>query len=121
MNDKRLNLPLRHTAFRRPAGGQLYNRVATWTYDGKGRLIQASTGDGTAMEPVFFAYGAPAAPGDLLEALAACGFDASADGEGIAVEAPAADVRLGLLLLAHGWAAAEPGSADTRTRVAPLS
>ncbi|RNL78630.1 coenzyme F420-0:L-glutamate ligase [Nocardioides marmorisolisilvae] len=74
-------------------------------------------------------FGAPAATGDLLDALASCGFAARADDDGVLVDVAADDVRLGLLLLAHGWQALpripagihSNGSAETATRVAPLS
>jgi coenzyme F420-0:L-glutamate ligase/coenzyme F420-1:gamma-L-glutamate ligase len=70
-------------------------------------------------------FGAAAATADLLDALATCGFDAGSGEDGTWVAAPAGDLRLGLLLLAHGWqtvpAAAGDGSADTRTLLAPLS
>jgi coenzyme F420-0:L-glutamate ligase/coenzyme F420-1:gamma-L-glutamate ligase len=74
------------------------------------------------------AFGAPATRNDLLEALAACGFDPQADqGDQSAatVAATAVDPRLAVLLHAFGWGCAEtvpdPGSADIRTRLTPLS
>jgi len=79
-------------------------------------VVAALSGDRTG-------FGAPASVGDLIEALAACGFDARddrADGGGVSVDADADDVRLGVLLLALGWTH-RAGSSDTRTFLAPLS
>ncbi|MFL6174865.1 MAG: coenzyme F420-0:L-glutamate ligase [Marmoricola sp.] len=70
-------------------------------------------------------FGAPASLGDLLEALTACGFEVRSEPDGVSVSAGADDVRLGVLLVALGWATApeahRTGSADTRTFLAPLS
>jgi len=63
-------------------------------------------------------FGAPASRGDLEDALTACGFEIGDDG-GLWVAGPADDVRLVALLVAFGWRT--DGSADTRTRLAPLS
>jgi coenzyme F420-0:L-glutamate ligase/coenzyme F420-1:gamma-L-glutamate ligase len=67
------------------------------------------------------AFGAPASRADLELALAECGFAAEIDQDALVVAASADDVRLGLLLFAYGWEASSDGSADTRTRLAPLS
>lgn len=49
------------------------------------------------------AFGAPAAPEDLVESLARCGFEASPTPAGVAVAAPPGDPRLAALAVAHGW------------------
>ncbi|MFL6024548.1 MAG: coenzyme F420-0:L-glutamate ligase [Marmoricola sp.] len=81
-------------------------------------VVAALRGDRTG-------FGSPASAADLLDALGACGFAARTDGEDVLVDAGVDDVRLGALLVAHGWGGAaqihSDGSPDTRTRVAPLS
>ena len=64
-------------------------------------------------------FGSPASTGDLLGALADCGFAVTADERGVLVDAAADDVRLTVLLVAYGWGTG--GSLDSRTLVAPLS
>lgn len=66
------------------------------------------------------AFGAPAAAGDLLDALGDCGFAATvASPERVSVEAGPDDLRLRTLVFAFGWQV--HGSADRRTLLAPLS
>ncbi|MCW2754471.1 MAG: cofE [Marmoricola sp.] len=66
------------------------------------------------------AFGAPALPGDLLDALAQCGFEASAVEDGISVAA-VPEVRLLALAFAYAWQVRTAGSVDTPTLLAPLS
>ncbi len=66
------------------------------------------------------AFGAPALPGDLLIALAQCGFDAQQVADGISV-ACEPDVRLHTLAFAHAWQVRAGGSVDSPTLLAPLS
>lgn len=67
------------------------------------------------------AFGAPASPADLEAALADCGFVPTRVGGALTVAVPADDPRLTALLFAFGWTASPDGSADTATRLAPLS
>lgn len=70
------------------------------------------------------AFGAPADSADLLDALHECGFEARHEpAGGVAVEAPASDVRLRTLAFAFGWQVHPPedGSADLAAHLAPLS
>lgn len=66
------------------------------------------------------AFGSAALPGDLLIALARCGFDAQQVPDGISVAADP-DVRLLALAFAHAWQVRAGVSADSRTLLAPLS
>lgn len=70
------------------------------------------------------AFGAPADPSDLQQALTECGFTWSTE-DGLRVDADPTDPRLAALLLAFGWevrsAPSRDGSADTATFLAPLS
>jgi coenzyme F420-0:L-glutamate ligase/coenzyme F420-1:gamma-L-glutamate ligase len=78
------------------------------------------------------AFGAPALPGDLLWALAECGFEAASTSSGLVVRTPADDVGLRALLLAYGWRSEQvtgpvaeqtnlSDPPDTATHLAPLS
>ena len=66
-------------------------------------------------------FGASASAAELQQALSTCGFTGGSDEAGSWVDAAPDDLRLSLLLLAHGWQAAPDGSSVSRTRVAPLS
>lgn len=68
------------------------------------------------------AFGAPALLADLRDALDACGLHPNLHHGGLSVTAPPDDVRLRAVLFAYGWTVGSAEqSADTRTRVFPLS
>ena len=66
------------------------------------------------------AFGTPAATGDLVDALAACGYAATVTSpERVSTDAGPDDLRLRTLVFAFGWQVHE--SADRRTLLVPLS
>jgi coenzyme F420-0:L-glutamate ligase/coenzyme F420-1:gamma-L-glutamate ligase len=67
------------------------------------------------------AFGAPAAPVDLVRALAACGIDASTGRDRVTAVAGRDDVRVSALAFAHGWQPLPDESGDSATVLAPLS
>ncbi|MFL6158787.1 MAG: hypothetical protein ACJ72D_22080 [Marmoricola sp.] len=71
------------------------------------------------------AFGAPAGPGDLTAALDDAGLSPSLVDGTLTVPTSAVDDRLRALLVAFGWETAGEtrgdGSAESRTRLAPLS
>ncbi|MCW2784878.1 MAG: cofE [Marmoricola sp.] len=66
------------------------------------------------------AFGAPAARGDLIDALVTCGFSAVTLEHGVQVDGPV-DVRLQALAFAHSWRVAPDGSGHSSTVLTPLS
>jgi coenzyme F420-0:L-glutamate ligase/coenzyme F420-1:gamma-L-glutamate ligase len=66
------------------------------------------------------AFGAPAAAGDLVRALAACGLPADAGHDRVTVAAEPDDLRVAVLAFAHAWRV-EGESADSATVLVPLS
>ncbi|RNL63043.1 coenzyme F420-0:L-glutamate ligase [Nocardioides marmoriginsengisoli] len=100
-----------------PGARSLVREVGTDMFGLGSREAVAAALAGTDRTP----FGAPALAADLLDALGACGFTAEPEGTGVAVAAPADDVRLGALLFAFGWTVGSDQSSETRTRLAPLS
>jgi coenzyme F420-0:L-glutamate ligase/coenzyme F420-1:gamma-L-glutamate ligase len=67
------------------------------------------------------AFGAPAAPDDLVRALEACGVPARVEGDRVTAGSGPDDLRVVVLAFAHGWQALAAESADSATVLAPLS
>ena len=67
------------------------------------------------------AFGASAAPGDLLDALADCGIAATLTAGSLRVSAGRGDLRVAALAFAHGWTVVEGKSGDSVTMLSPLS
>ena len=67
------------------------------------------------------AFGAAAAPGDLIDAFAACGLTATYDGGALRVGTGQDDLRVAVLAFAHGWTPVDGESGDTVTTLSPLS
>jgi coenzyme F420-0:L-glutamate ligase/coenzyme F420-1:gamma-L-glutamate ligase len=67
------------------------------------------------------AFGAAAAPGDVVAALGGCGIAATIVDDTVRVHAGADDLRIGVLAFAHGWQVDEGVSSDSVTVLAALS
>jgi coenzyme F420-0:L-glutamate ligase/coenzyme F420-1:gamma-L-glutamate ligase len=67
------------------------------------------------------AFGAPAAPDELVHALEACDVPARITGERVTAGSGPEDLRVAALAFAFGWRAAPDESADSATVLAPLS
>ena len=67
------------------------------------------------------AFGAPAAPDELVQALEACGVPARVEGELVTAGSGREDLRIVALAFAHGWQAVADESTDSTTVLAVLS
>jgi coenzyme F420-0:L-glutamate ligase/coenzyme F420-1:gamma-L-glutamate ligase len=67
------------------------------------------------------AFGAAALSEDLVRSLRACSLDATATDRGVEVPVEATDVRLAVLVFAHGWTVDQHQSTDSATVLVPLS